>query len=115
MDNISTTLATGYLHFESSSGTTKQWSDFYNLFKREFNKELKKLGATNIVYHKGHFCLTGFFTSESGQIYYFSLSDVRSSNTQVMYRTADHYKDWRGGSNQWVHIHTDMHEQMMIK
>lgn len=115
MNNILKTLETGYLYFESSSTTTKQWTDFYNSFKREFNKELKQLGATNIVYNKGHFCLTGFFTSKSGQIYYFSLGDVRSSNVNLMYRTADHYKDWKGGSNQWVHIHTDMHEQMIIK
>lgn len=115
MDKIAQTLETGYLYFESSSTTTKQWTDFYNLFKREFNKELKQVGATNIVYHKGHFGLSGFFTTKSGQIYYFSLSDVRGSNVNLMYRTADHYKDWKGGSNQWIQIQTGMHEQLRIK
>ncbi len=115
MNNIAQTLKNGYLIFESSSTTTKQWTDFYNLFKKEFNKELKNLNATNIKYSKMHFCLSGFFTSKTGQIYYFSLGDVRGSNINLMYRTATSYTDYKGGGNQWVKIESGMFDNMQIK
>ena len=46
----------------SSCGTTTQWNRFYSTFKSEFRKELKKIGAQEIVFSKGHFYLSGFFT-----------------------------------------------------
>jgi len=107
--------------FESSSVKTPEFKSFFRTFKSEFSKELKSIGATNIVFSIGHFDLTGFFTSETGQIYYFSLSDVRgmefmsADRIQLMYRTAQHYKDWTGGGNQWVRIETGMADRMSIR
>ena len=46
----------------SSCGTTTQCNRFYSTFKSEFRKELKKIGAQEIVFSKGHFYLSGFFT-----------------------------------------------------
>lgn len=115
MNKINDILSIGYKFFESSSTTTSQWTQFYNLFKKELNKELNKLGVTNIKYSKNHFCLSGFFTSKTGQIYYFSLSDVRSSNTNLLYRTATSYSDYSGGHNQYVRIENDMNEKLYIK
>ena len=100
--------------FESSTGTTPEFRTFYSTFKKEFTKELKSIGATEIVFSKGHFYISGFFTVDN-QAYYFNLGDVRGSEYRMpnlMYRTAEHYKDYTGGSNRWVDIETGMSEKM---
>ena len=58
--------------FESSSETTPEFLEFYRTFKSEFRKELKSIGATNIVFSRGHFYVSGFFTL-NGQGWYFSI------------------------------------------
>lgn len=118
MKKVLALLAVG---LESSSVATSEWKSFFSTFKSEFTKELKSIGATNIVFHRGHFDITGFFTAESGQIYYFSFGDVRGmefmspDRIQLMYRTAQHYKDWTGGSNQWVQVQSGMAQRMSIR
>lgn len=102
------------VEFESSSRETPQFKFFYTTFKREFTKELKQMGATDIKFSKGHFYLSGFFTSQSGQPYYFSLSDLRGSVRKLLYRTAKDYKDYRGGSNMYVPIETGMFNNMEV-
>lgn len=89
--------------FESSSGLTNQFSSFYNLFSREFKKFLTGLGATNIKIGRGHFYPSGFFTMPSGQIWYFSLGDVRWDKSFFV-RTAKAYDDYTGGSNQTISV-----------
>jgi hypothetical protein len=100
--------------FESSSVKTPEFKSFASAFKRELTKELKSIGATNIKFSVGHFYVSGFFTSETGQVYYFSLSDVRGCPNQLMYRTAKDYKDYTGGINQWVNIENGMSNRMRI-
>jgi hypothetical protein len=100
--------------FESSSGLTPEFAQFFRTFKSEFTKELQTIGATDIVFSRGHFYVSGFFTV-SGQAYYFSISDVRGSDyrmPQLMYRTAKHYKDFTGGANRWVDIAPLMADKM---
>ena len=100
--------------FESSSGLTPEFAQFFNTFKKEFSQELKSVGATDIKFSRGHFDITGFCTI-NGQVWYFSLGDVRGSEYQIpnlMYRTAKDYKDYRGGSNQWVKIESGMATRM---
>lgn len=102
--------------FESSSQTTEEFKHFYRTFKREFTKELKNAGATEITFSRGHFYVSGFFTI-GNQAWYFSLSDVRGSEIRIpnlMYRTAEHYKDYTGGSNRWVEIKEGMYEDMRL-
>ena len=112
--------------FESSSGTTPEFKAFYQTFKREFTRELMSIGATNVQFNRGHFYVSGFFTSATGQIYYFSLSDVRgmdytimwnpdSCMAQLLYRTADSYKDFTGGMNQYVPIGEGMALNMNVR
>lgn len=96
----------------SSCGTTTQWNRFYSTFKSEFRKELKKIGAQEIVFSKGHFYLSGFFT-RNRQIWYFSISDVRDGiykygSWNLLYRTAKSYKDYSGGQNNYINICEDM-------
>lgn len=93
--------------FESSSGETPEFKAFFELFKREFTKELLSVGATNIEIKKGHFYISGFYTIGT-QVWYFSLSDVRDGNRPLMYRKAKDYKDFTGESNRWIAIHTNM-------
>lgn len=100
--------------FQSSSGLTPEFAEFYKTFKKEFTKELKSIGATDIVFSRGHFYVSGFFTVD-GQAYYFSISDVRGSEyrmPELMYRTAEHYKDYTGGMNRYAKIAPHMAENM---
>ena len=100
------------LGFESSSLKTEQFKGFVRIFKTEFKKELNKIGATNIKISVGHFYISGFFTTATNNIYYFSLSDVRGDYTNgkvnLLYRTAKDYGDYTGGSNQYILLNTDM-------
>jgi len=106
--------------FESSSGTTPEFMVFYRTFKKELTVELLKRGCTNIQINKGHFYCSGFFTYPSGQVYYFSIPDVRDFNESLnrdgsmLYRTAKDYKDFRGGHNQYVRFESDMIENMKL-
>lgn len=104
--------------FESSSGKTEQWINFYKTFKSEFTKELKSIGATEIKFHENHFCLSGFFRAPKG-FYYFSLADVRIGSYryrqgELMYRAVKHNKDYTGGHNQYVKIESGMGKKMNI-
>jgi len=108
--------------FQSSSGTTPEFLTFVRTFRSEFTKELLSIGATNIQIGKGHFYISGFFTV-NGQVWYFSVSDVRGMNyhldcghenlsSQLMYRTAKHYKDYSGGINQYAKLEAGMAKNM---
>jgi len=110
----------------NSTGTNSkhdpEFTTFKRLFKKGLTKELKKVGAINIVFSYGHYYISGFFTVET-QIYYFSLSDVRhgfvfnyNGEAEIMYRTAKHYKDFTGGCNQRVSLEEDMfmHSSIMV-
>ena len=114
MNTIQRILST--TEFESSSTKTPQFKAFVSQFKSAFKKEMKSVGVTDVTFNVGHFDITGFF-SYQGQIYYFSLGDVRGmnyrGNVSMMYRTAEHLKDYRGGSNQWITIENGMAKSMM--
>lgn len=110
--------------FESSSGLTEEFKHFYNTFKKEFTIELRTIGATEIKFSRGHFYISGFFTID-GQAFYFSLSDVRgfiynnlkdpySCIHKLLYRTAQNYKDYTGGANQWISIESGMCSKINI-
>jgi len=100
--------------FESSSGLTPEFKQFYIIFKSEFTKELKSQGATDIVFSKGHFYVSGFCTID-GQAWYFSISDVRDSSYSIgkmLYRTVTDYKDYTGGQNRYADFKTGMGNKM---
>jgi hypothetical protein len=102
--------------FESSSGLTPEFAKFFKTFKSEFTKELKSIGATDIIFSRGHFYLSGFFTINE-QAWYFSLSDVRGGYSigNLLYRTAKDYKDYGGGGNQYVKIESGMANSINLK
>ena len=101
--------------FESSSEKTQEFTNFLKTFKKEFTAELKAVGAESIKIEKGHFCISGFFTV-NGKAFYFSISDVRwiGKEPNMLYRTARDYKDFTGGSNQYVTIKSGMAKEMNL-
>jgi hypothetical protein len=113
MEKIANILKT--TEFESSSTKTQQFKDFVSELKKEFKKEIIGIGGKDIEFHVGHFEVSGFF-EYNNQLFYFSFPDVRGSyfscDVTMMYRTAQHRKDWTGGSNQWVTIGKNMGKKM---
>jgi len=112
MQNVCTLLS----NWSTTGTNSKQdpaFRNFQRVFKSALLAELKKVNAVNVVFSYGHYYISGFFTVNN-QPYYFSLSDVRATfpvmglRYPLMYRTADNYKDYRGGSNRWVEMETDM-------
>jgi hypothetical protein len=91
--------------------------DFKNFFRKEksrITRILKEMGCSNIEMGYGFYYFSGFFTSKSGQIYYFSCSDVRHFGyEELLYRTAKDYKDYGGGSNCYVKV--NKLKEMQIK
>ena len=87
-------------------------SDLSQEFKRFARKEFKRItnvltekGCTNIQLNYGFYYFSGFFTAQSGQIYYISSYDVRHFGyKELMYRTAKSYTDYSGGSNNFVQV-----------
>lgn len=100
--------------FESSSTTTPQWDTFYKVAVQYFKKILKPL-ATDVKISKGHFYLSGFFTAKSGQVYYFSIPDVRWSDRILLLRTAKSYKDYTRGMNMFIPIDENLPEGIAQK
>jgi len=99
--------------FISSSGKTPQFQKFATLFRNDMKKLLESLGATNVKISTGHFYLSGFFTSSNGQIYYFSISDVRFfPNSPMLLRTAKAYDDYTGGSNGSIPLDNSFEKNM---
>ena len=95
--------------FISSSQKTDQYKTYHRTFKREFTKALTNMGCRDIKIGKpNHFDVSGFFTAAGGQMWYFSISDLRWSKDQMLIRTAKHDKDWTGGSNQYVSLDSEL-------
>lgn len=89
--------------FESSSSRTPEYLAWHRLFKREFTKLLESKGMTGIEFSKpNHFDMSGFFTDAKNQIWYFRVEDIRWSKDKMLIRTAQHYKDYTGGKNEYV-------------
>lgn len=96
--------------------TSPDFKRFHREFKVAFNNELEKIGATLEMCKAGHYYIFGFFKLGTGDLYYYSISDVRHfPRAQMMYRTAKHLKDWTGGTNQFVNIEDDMVLHMKLK
>lgn len=78
---------------------------FFRNEKRRITAYLKEFGCTDIKINYGFYYFYGFFTSKTGQIYYFNSSDVRHFGyNRLMYRTAKDYKDYTGGMNQYINV-----------
>lgn len=67
-------------------------------------KAIELFGGTEIEIHKGYHYQYGFFVKD-GQLYYINTTDdrmlKRDGQLDIYYRTAEHRKDWHGGTNLW--------------
>ena len=99
-----------YLHsfnFESSSCRTPQYLEFHRVFKKEI-KDLLKPYCKNIeISSPNHFDFSGFFELNNNEIYYISLSDLRHSKDKILIRIAKDFKDYSGGSNNFIPFNED--------
>ena len=100
-------LQSTHQEFESSSSRTPEYLAWHRLFKREFTKFLTAKEATNIVIGSpNHFDISGFFMLGNA-IWYFRIEDLRWSKAQMLIRTAEHYKDYTGGMNQYIPLSSE--------
>lgn len=97
-------------NFEQESTKTPEFLTFAKSFKSQIKKDLQQLGAKLEVFSVGHFYLSGFF-SKGGSCYYFSW---HNGDSNLMYRTAKHTKDFSGGYNQWVKLSEDLGTQIVL-
>lgn len=89
----------------SGSDLGQDFKDFFRKEKKRIGDILKEKGCTNLEMNYGFYFFSGFFTSPSGQVYYFSCSDVRHFGySQLLIRTAKNYTDFSGGYNQYCGI-----------
>lgn len=89
----------------SGSDLGQDFKEFFRKEKNRLNKILKEKGCHSLVMNYGFYYFSGFFTSETGQIYYFSCSDVRHFGySHLLIRTATSYTDYTGGSNGYCGI-----------
>lgn len=92
------------------------FKEFFRKEKNRITKYLKQKGCTNIQMSCQFHYFYGFFTSASGQIYYFNCSDVRRFGYhQLMYRTAKSYTDWTGGYNCFTSTSADGLRKMNVQ
>lgn len=82
----------------------------YNKFQNDYRRMLSEIGKdANMKLHKfnkNHYCFSAVLQSEAtDKFYYISVGDVRYFNddwaNHILYRTMEHDKDWRGGSNRY--------------
>jgi hypothetical protein len=87
----------------SGSDLGQDFKEFFRKEKNRLTKIFKEKGCTQIEMNYGFYYFSGFLTSPSGQIYYFSCSDVRHFDyNRLLIRTAKSYSDFTGGSNEFV-------------
>ena len=89
--------------FESSTTHTAQYLEFYKIFKKEFKVVLKPY-CKEILINKNHFYISGFFRLNDNRVYYFSIGDLRLNKDNLLIRTAKDFKDYSGGSNNYISL-----------
>jgi hypothetical protein len=66
---------------------------------------LTEHGALDIAIGKpNHFDMSGFFQMDNGQMWWFRIEDLRWSKNNMLVRTAQSFKDYTGGRNQYVSL-----------
>ncbi len=93
--------------FSSGCTTGQDFKAFVRLFRSWIKKNLP-VNAELVPFKGNHYCLSGFIKRDKAGLIlnkyvYFSISDVRffpgEWHKNILIRTAEHDKDWGGGSN----------------
>lgn len=89
----------------SGSDLSSDFKSFFRKEKKRITDVLTRKGCTNIDMTYGFYYFSGFFTAPNGQVFYFSSSDVRHFGyKELLIRTARDYKDYTGGSNNFIGV-----------
>jgi len=93
--------------FESSSNKTQEYMAFVKDYRREMKTKLT--GAFEMLpkTSDAHFEASGFVKNiKTGKLAYWSISDIRNWRDDwyknILIRTAQHDKDWTGGTNNYT-------------
>lgn len=100
--------------FESSSTRTPQYLTFHRVFRKEFTAYVKPYVKKLDIHKPNHFDVTGFFERNDGEIFYFSLGDLRGNafKNQMLIRTAKDFEDYTGGCNCFINM-ANLEEELM--
>lgn len=98
-------------HFESASHATPHWESFFKIARGTFRKGLEGF-STEVVINKGHFYFSGFFRDVYDNVWYFSISDVRSKDFNLLIRTAKDFKDYTGGFNRFLKLDENLFDNI---
>lgn len=96
--------------FESSSGLTPDFAAFANSVKKALKKDCESVGLELVKFSRGHFDVTAFVRNPAiDKLVYVSIGDMRGGCCghpldQVLYRSAEHLKDYHGGRNNFTSI-----------
>ncbi|TXG76206.1 hypothetical protein E6Q11_05235 [Candidatus Dojkabacteria bacterium] len=86
-----------------ASAMSTEFNSFYNKTKKELTNKLTAMGCTNLVFDRGYYYMTLFFTTRSGKFGYFFTGDFRDGKfggrVRMIVRSVNHYKDYSGGTN----------------
>ena len=97
-------------------------SDDYKTVQTKYRNFLKKLckehGYELVRFNPNHYCFT-CFVKDNDKFVYISISDVRYFRNEwfnnILIRTAQHEKDYHGGSNQYTSLpHLEAKIQSML-
>ena len=99
-------------------------SPMYEEFQRDYRNTIKdfckKINMKLHDFHKNHYEFCAVLQDiDTQKYYYISISDVRFWKNEwadnILYRTMEHDKDWRGGSNCYSNLEDLPNNLMSIK
>lgn len=95
------------MEFISTSGKSKQCSQFGMDLKKALKNDLGT--EYDVEISIGHFYISGFVNKVGTDKYvYFSVEDLRDNDNgfgDVLFRSAENNKDYRGGSNHFCNLY----------
>lgn len=99
--------------------TGKDFASFSRSFKREIKLQMDEIGCEIVGYIKGYFYISGFIYNTTNDKYmYFSIPDVRYDKdkwySNILIRTAENAKDFRGGYNQYTTLNNFANKAVQI-
>ena len=87
--------------------------DDFKSFNTKFKNAIKKLLPDEFELHywiRGHYYCSGVIKTPKDKFIYISIPDVRFFAgewiTNILYRTMEHDKDWKGGPNNYTSLFT---------
>lgn len=99
--------------FESSSGLTPQFKEFYDEAKKYLKKTLKP-HVKRMKFDRGHFTFSMFVEANSGKMYYMSIADVRSlGKHDALIRKVESFTDYVGGNNNFISIDKNFSKRLV--